>query len=113
MDLEVLKEIKNSRGELKTKVVRAFNQKVKKGIDFDTINDLYKELSQKYGAEAISILAKPLDGGTVTLKTPNYVGNNLKHADESYYSSKPTEHIDKIKKKLQGKYYEAQITIQC
>jgi hypothetical protein len=109
MDLKVLKEIKNKRGELKTKVVRVANKDYRKGLKFNDINELYKELLEKYKAEDITITAKPLDGNFVTLKTTNFLGDNLKHADENYYSSLPKA----VKDKLQGKYVTVDITIQC
>lgn len=83
MDVKVLKELKNKRGEIKTKIVRVTNKIPSKAIDFDSINELYKELLQKYKAENISITAKPLDGNFTTLKSSSYNGDNLKHADES------------------------------
>ena len=62
MDITILKEIPNKRGELKTKVVRITNKKPKKGIDFDTINDIYIGLLEKYKPESIIIIAKPHTG---------------------------------------------------
>jgi hypothetical protein len=109
MDLKVLKEIKNKRGELKTKIVRVENKDYKKGLQFNDINELYKELLEKYKAEDITMIAKPFDGNYVTLKTTNHLGDDLKHADENYYSSMPKE----IQKRLQGKYLSVDITVQC
>ncbi|RZK26952.1 MAG: hypothetical protein EOO43_01225 [Flavobacterium sp.] len=108
MNAQTVKEIKNKRGELKMKVVQGTNRNVKKGIDFDTINDLYQELLEKYKPEDLTIIAKPLDGNFITLKSAGYAGDTLKYADESYYSSLPKQ----IKDSLQGKYYSIQITVK-
>jgi len=109
MNIEVLEEIKNKRGELKTKIVRVTNKTPKKGLDFDSINTLYKTMLEKYKAENIFILGKPMDGGFVTLKTIKYMGSDLKHAssNDDYYSSLPKE----VKDKLTGRYYSIDITI--
>ncbi len=107
MDVQTLEEIKNKRGELKTKIVRVTNKIPKKGLDFDSINTLYHELLKKYKAENILILGKPLDGGFVTLKNNKYLGSDLKHAEDDYYSSLPKE----VKERLTGKYYSVDVTI--
>ena len=108
MELQVLKEIKNKRGEIRTKVVKVTNKKPRLGLEFNTINDLYKELLKKYKATSITIIAKPLDGNFVTLKTAKFRGEDLKHYDENYFSSLPQE----TKDKMQGSYYSVEIIIQ-
>jgi hypothetical protein len=107
MEVTVLSELKNKRGELKTKIVRVENKIPKNGIEFDTINELYKELLLKYKTSNITIIAKPLYGGFVTLKSEGYVGKSLKHTDENYFSTVPKE----AKKRICGTYYYVDITI--
>lgn len=118
MNVEVLKEIKNARGEVKTKIVRVTNKVAKKGLDFNSINTLYKELLLKYKPEHILIIGKPMDGGFVTLKDDGkvrhvtlknnkHLGSDLRFADQDYYSSVPKETRDK----LMNKFYSVDITI--
>ena len=107
MNIQVLKEIVNKRGQIKQKVVRLTNKSAKVGLKFNTVNELYTELLLKYKAEDFVIIGKALDGNYVTLKNKFYTGKDLKHADEEYYSSLPTE----IKTKLQGVYYSIDIII--
>ena len=107
MDIKILKEIVNKRGQIKQKVVRLTNKTTKIGLKFKTVNELYTELLLKYKAEDIVIIGKALDGNYVTLKNKYYTGKDLKHADEEYYSSLPSE----IKDKLQGVYYSIDIII--
>lgn len=107
MNIKVLEEIKNSAGELRLKIIRLTNKIPKHGIHFESINELYKELQTKYKADNISIIAKPMDGNFVTLKSQKYNGTDLKHCDESYFSSLPKG----IKDKLCGVYYSVDITI--
>ena len=107
MDITILKEIPNKRGELKTKVVRITNKKPKKGIDFDTINDIYIGLLEKYKPESIIIIAKPHTGNFTTLKSRSDVATQLQYADDNYFDDKPKG----LKEKLQGSYYSVDITI--
>jgi hypothetical protein len=107
MEVNVLKEIKNARGEVKQKVVRVYNKTKSEGLKFDTINTLYQQLQNKYKPEEMTITAKPLDGGWTTLKPKNYYDNNLKYIDVEYYSSLPKD----TQKKLIGKYYCVDIII--
>ena len=93
---------------MKTKVVKVTNKKPRLGIKLDSVNDLYQELLKKYKATSITIVAKPLDGNFVTLKTAQYTGHDLKHCDENYFSSLPKEAMDK----MQGSYYSVEIIIQ-
>ena len=109
MNCKVLEEIRNDEGELITKVVRLTNKKAKEGIHFDSINDLYKELLEKYNSSDITIIGKPMDGNFLTLKSRTYSGSDLKHCDESYFSNLPA----KAKEKVRGVYYSVDITIQC
>lgn len=114
--MEILDQHKNSRGEILTKIVRVTNKHIQKGLEFDLINELYHELLIKYKAENILIIAKAMDGNFVTLKSQGYFGDNLKHADPSYFDglakATPKQRED-IKKKIWDRYYEVQITIQC
>jgi len=100
-----IKEKRNKRGELQFKVVRVTNKNEKKGVKFDTTNEFYKELLNKYEASAITIRGMPLDGGfvdmngkerPVTLKNKNYYGEDLQYMDEDYYSSLPRDKRDKL-----------------
>jgi pyrrolidone-carboxylate peptidase len=105
---EILDLIENSRGELKTQIMKLTNQKnVKLGLKFATINKYYQELLKTYDPKDIIIVGQPLDGNHVTIKAQNYVSDDLKHADENYYSSKPKE----VKDRLQGAYYSVTATI--
>jgi hypothetical protein len=108
MDVKLIKEIKNKRGELKLKVVRVMNKQRRKGLSFDIINVLYKDLLLKYKHNQISIGAKALDNNFTTLKPYSYTENDLKYIDEDYYSSQPKE----IQDKLRGHYYSIDITIK-
>lgn len=105
---EILDLVENSRGELKTQVMKLTNGKNPRlGLKFATLNKYYQELLKIYDPRDISIVGKPLDGNFVTIKAQNYANDDLKHADENYYSSKPKE----VKDRLQGVYYSAIITI--
>jgi hypothetical protein len=108
MDVKLIKEIKNKRNELKLKVVRVMNKQRKKGLHFDSINIIYKDLLLKYKHNQISIGAKALDGNFTTLKAYSYTGDDLKYYDVDYYSSQPKE----IQDKLRGYYYSTDITIK-
>ena len=105
---EVLDMIENKKGELKTMVIKLTNEKnPSKGLKFATLNKWYQEMFKNYDPEDIHILAKPMDGGFVTLKRFNYNTPDLKHADDDYYSSLSKE----VKERLQGTYYSAEVTI--
>jgi len=105
---EILDLIENSRGELMTQIMKITNEKNPKlGLKFATVNKYYQELLKFYDPKDILIIGVPLDGGFVTIKAQNYASDNLKHADENYYSSKPKEVIDR----LQGVYYSVTVTI--
>jgi hypothetical protein len=109
MNVEVVEEIKNKRGELKSKISIITNKKHPDiGLKFENLNTFYKKLLKKYDAKSISIVAQHLDGNWVTLKAFRYLGDNLKHADDAYYSSTPSE----VKQKLQGRYYQIKLIIQ-
>jgi len=108
MDITILKELKNSRGEIKTKIVRITNKVPSKGLKFDTVNTLYQELLLKYKASNITIVAKPLDGNFITLKSSSNLDDNLKHQSDKYYDSLPKA----IKKRVCGIYYSVDISIQ-
>lgn len=104
----ILDLIENSRGELKSQVMELTNQKNPRlGLKFATINKYYQELIKTYDPRDILIIGTPLDGNFVTIKAQNYASDDLKHADENYYSSKPKE----VKDRLQGVYYSVTITI--
>lgn len=118
MNVEVLKNNKNKKGEIKTKIVRVTNKVPRKGLDFNSINTLYKELLNKYKPENILIVGKPMDGGFVTildngkernmtLKNSKHLGSDLRYAEEDYYSSLPKDKKDE----LHGKFYSVDITI--
>jgi hypothetical protein len=105
--VENLKEIKNRRGEVRSKVVRVYNKKTSKGLDFNMVNNIYKDLLSKYKASNIVITAKPLTGGWTTLKNASYNGNSLKYDDDDYFSSVP----EKIAERLKDTYYSIDILI--
>jgi len=109
MEIDKLKDTKNSDGESIYKNFECRNKKPRKGVKFEDINELYKELLTKYKPKDILITAAPLDGGFITLKGKNYVVDNLKYTDTDYMKSVPKEKRDK----LTGKYYEVffQITL--
>lgn len=107
MEVTLLSEIKNKRGELKTKVVRITNKVAKKGITLATMNDIYNELLEKYKPEQIFITGLNLDNNIRTIKSKGFSGTNLKHADESYWSSQPKA----IKDKFIDRYYSVDVTI--
>jgi hypothetical protein len=105
---EILDMVENSRGELKSQVVKLTNAKYpRKGLKFDTINKYYHDLLKTIHPKDILIVGQPLDGNFVTIKAQNYASEDLKHADENYYSSKPKE----VKDRLQGVYYSVTVTI--
>ena len=52
MDITILKEIPNKRGELKTKVVRITNKKPKKGIDFRKYIFFFRKYLKKIAPRA-------------------------------------------------------------
>lgn len=100
--------IENSRGELKSQVMKLTNEKNPKlGLTFKTINTYYQGLLRNFDAKDILIVGQPMDGNFVTIKAQNYASEDLKHADENYYSSKPKE----VKDRLQGVYYSVIVTI--
>jgi len=107
MDIKILKQIVNKRGELKQKTVRITNKITKDGLKFDTVNQLYVELLLKYKAQDFTIIAKPKDGGYITLKNKFYSGKDLLYADEDYFNDTPHE----IREKLLGIYYSIDIII--
>jgi len=105
---EILDMVENSKGELKTMVIKLTNAKnPAKGLKFATLNKWYQEMFKTHDPEDIHILAKPMDGGFVTLKRFNYNTDSLKHSDDNYYSSLSKE----VKDRLQGTYYSAEVTI--
>ena len=104
---ELIKEIKNSKGNIKLKVVRITNVKSRDGISFDAINEMYKyAIKDKYKATNIIITAKYMDNTWTTLKALNYQGDNLKYADTKYFSDQPKDIRDKI-----SRYYSIDIEI--
>jgi hypothetical protein len=122
MNKEV-KDIKNKEGEIKSKIIDITNKKAREGLEFDTINDLYKKMVKKYGAGNINITGMHMDGGLgklranekdmkniaqTTLKAWNYLGDDLKHADASYWDDQPQE----IRDMFFDKYYSVRITIR-
>lgn len=105
---EILDFLENSRGQLRTQIMKLTNEKNPKiGLKFATVNKYYQELLKSYDPKDILITGVPLDGGHVTIKAQNYASDDLKHADENYYSSKPKE----VKDRLQGVYYSVTVTI--
>jgi hypothetical protein len=118
MNKEV-KDIKNKEGEIKSKIIDITNKKAREGLEFDTINDLYKKMAKKYGAENLQIVGKHMDGGAGSLKTKNksdvttlkswkYFGDDLRHADASYWDDQPEE----IRDLFFDKYYSIRITVR-
>lgn len=108
MNVKVVDKMENDDGEVLGKTLRLTNKKdPKDGVKFSEINEYYNKLLKKYDAADITILAKPLDGGFVTLKSRNHRDQSLKHFDENYFSSMPKQ----VKDRLQGVYYSVDITI--
>jgi aspartokinase-like uncharacterized kinase len=107
MNVVVLSEVFNKRKELKSKVVRITNKVAKKCITLATMNEIYNELLEKYKPEQIFITGLNLDNNIRTIKSKGFTGTNLKHADESYWSSQPKA----IKDKFIDRYYSVDITI--
>jgi len=119
MNLKDLGEIKNKKGKILQKTFQITNKISKKGIEFDVINDLYKELLKKYRPKQLLITGKMMQGNfkTIadghdenpykTLKSYNHTMDDLKYADDEYFANIPQE----IKNKL-GKYYSVQITVK-
>ena len=105
--VQTLKEIKNKRGEIKSKVVRITNEKTKDGLPFDVINQIYKVALKKHKASNLVITAKTMIGGWTTLKNINFNGENLKYNDDDYFNSLPK----KIADKLVDKYYSIDLLI--
>ncbi len=106
-NIEILKEIKNKRGEIKSKVVRITNQITKDGLPFTVINEIYKTAIKKYKPTNMTITAKTLLGNWTTLKNINYNGENLKYNDDDYFSSVPKQIADR----LIDNYYSIDILI--
>jgi len=92
----MLKEVKNKRNELKSKVIRVTNAKSKDGLPFQTINEIYKDLLTKYKPNQIMITAKTLIGNWTTLKGFVYNGDNLKYTDDDYFSNIPSAIADRL-----------------
>jgi hypothetical protein len=101
--------LRNKRGEKVYKVFTVTNTKPRKGIKFDTVNEIFTELLQTYKSNDIQITAKYLDDGFCTLKSLGYNTGHLKYVDNNYMKSVPEE----IKSEILGKYYEIyfQITL--
>lgn len=100
---------KNKRGEIKTKQVVITNRIPRKGMTFNTINSLYKELSEKYGSSGMTITGKCMDDHHKTLKHADHYGTNLKYFTDEYFDNKP--HIaSNVKDRLQGHYYSIEVT---
>ncbi len=108
MNLQTLKELKNKKGKILQKIVRITNKTSRKGLKFDTINDIYKEMLKKYNAKDIKITAKRLDNTYTTLKNQHYDGDELMYNDDDYMSSQPKD----IRDKLLGKYYGIDIELK-
>ena len=106
-DIEVLKETKNKRGEIKSKTIRVTNNKSKEGLSFTKINEFYRELLSKYPAKDITITGKHINGGWTTLKHTSHVTNDLKYVEDNYFSSAPKEIADKFT----GLYYSIDVII--
>ena len=106
-NIEILKEIKNKRGEIKSKVVRITNQITKDGLPFKVINEIYKASIKKYKPTNMVITAKTLLGNWTTLKNINYNGENLKYNDDDYFTSVPKQIADR----LIDNYYSVDILI--
>lgn len=107
MDIQLLNEIKNKHGQVKIRTVRITNKNdPRDGLNFDSINTLYRQLSNKYGSSNITIIAMQMDNTFTTLKSSKYLGSDLKYMDDEYFDGKPT----KIRKKLQGTYYSIDVT---
>ena len=106
-NIQILKETKNKRGEVKSKVIRITNQITKDGLPFTVINEIYREALKKYKATNMVITAKTLIGNWTTLKNINYNGENLKYNDDDYFSSVPKQIADR----LIDNYYSIDILI--
>ena len=106
-NVQVLKEVKNKRNEVKSKVIRITNLNTRDGIPFKVINDIYREALKKYKATNMVITAKTLLGGWTTLKNINYNGDNLKYNDDDYFSSVPKQ----IAERLTDNYYSVDILV--
>lgn len=68
MNTTEIKHIKNKQGETKLKIVEVTNKDTRKGLEFDSIRDLYKDLLKKYKASEITIRGQHMDGGPGTIK---------------------------------------------
>jgi hypothetical protein len=107
MDVKTIKTKKNKRGEIKTKVVRITNKKSHLGLAFDSINDLYQGMLTKFKAKDITIIARHMDNGFTTLKSRQYLGDNLVYADEDYYNSLPKD----VGEWFRGTFYSIDVTV--
>ena len=104
-----LEPVKNKRGEVKVKRYQIKNVAKRKGLTFETINKLYMELAEKYGAQGMVIRSKLMDNSYKTLKTADYTGTNLKHYGEEYFDNTPGVPTH-VKVKLQGRYYSFELS---
>jgi hypothetical protein len=107
-NIEILKELKNKRNELKQKVIRITNNDQKEGLDIDVINEIYHDLLTKYDSKNILITGKSMIGGIVTLKSYTYTGDNIKYTDDDYFDSAPKE----VKERLIHRDYSIDITVK-
>ena len=118
MEVKVLDEIKNKRGEIKEKIVRIKNKDNRKGLGINTINKIYKDLIniKKLKPEQIQIVGKFLHGNIntvkerenwITLKNFKNTDKTLNFDDENYLNNQPLD----IKNKL-ARYYSIDIYIK-
>jgi heterodisulfide reductase subunit C len=91
--IKTTKDIKNKNGKIIEKVL---NIQPKKGkITIDEINKLYKEIIKKTNPKNIMIKVCAIDGFK-TLKSFDYIENDLSFVYEDYYSSLSKETKEKI-----------------
>ncbi len=116
MDLHILSELTNKKGELKQKIVRITNKNSKRGLDIDAINELYKGLLKKNKPNQIMIVGRKMTGAVdtlkgereyTTLKKFGYDSDELLQNNIEYQSNQPKEIQDKL-----SKFYSIDITIK-
>lgn len=102
LTLKEMKPITNARNETKVKNYNLSSNN-SRGVTLENINKIYKELIKEYDVADIRIIAKPMTGGFVTLKSNRHSGDDLKYLDEDYFDDR---HSEEVRNKLLGRYYE-------
>jgi translation initiation factor 2 alpha subunit (eIF-2alpha) len=91
--VKTTKDIKNKNNKI---IERVLNIQPKKGtITIDEINKLYKEIIKKTNPKKIMIKVAAIDGFK-TLKSFDYIENDLSFVYEDYYSSLSKETKEKF-----------------